>query len=72
MKKGKLPMYQVYVMDLEAGHEIPIGPRVDARDPLLGLVEATNTSISQGRITGWKDAHIVTLDPSDDRKIVLQ
>lgn len=72
MNKGKVPMYQVYVTDLEAGHEIPIGPRVDASEPLFGLVEATNTSISQGRITGWKDAHIVTLDPLDDHKIVLQ
>jgi len=67
---GQVTTYQVFVTDTAAGHEIPIGPRVDVKDALNGLVEQTNLAIMRGRLKGWKDAHIVTVDPSDGRRVV--
>jgi hypothetical protein len=62
-KQGKVPMYQVFVTDLELGHEIPIGPRMDDQKALFGLVESTNAAVATGRLHGWKDAHIVKFNP---------
>jgi len=70
-KRGKVIMYQVYVTDTDLGHEIPIGPMMDVKDALLGLVERTNTAVATGQLRGWKDAHIKTLDPSEERKLIL-
>lgn len=61
MKKASQPMYQVHVTDVEAGHEIPIGPSMDMAEPLHRFAEATNLAILRGRIKGWKDAHVVTV-----------
>lgn len=57
--KPNQTMYQVHVMDTEAGHEIPIGPAMDLRAPVEQFAAATNVAIAKGKIHGWKDAHVV-------------
>jgi hypothetical protein len=58
MKKD-VPMYQVFVTDTSAHHEIPIGPQMDNQEALFGLAEQTNLAIMKKALTGWKDAHVV-------------
>jgi hypothetical protein len=58
--KAPKTLYQVHVTDTEAGHDIPIGPAMDSPDPLYGLAEQTNLAILKGKITGWKEAHVVS------------
>jgi hypothetical protein len=70
-RQGKVVMYQVFVTDTNLGHEIPIGPRVDVKDALLGFVERTNTAVATGQIHGWKDAYIKTLDPSEAGGLIV-
>lgn len=53
-------LYQVHVMDTDAGHEIPIGPAMDRQDALEDFCAQTNLAILKRRITGWRDAHIVS------------
>lgn len=52
-------LYQVHVTDTDAGHEIPIGPAMDRQEALENFCAQTNLAIMKGRITGWRDAHIV-------------
>ncbi|MFD1558353.1 hypothetical protein ACFSHT_22435 [Paraburkholderia silviterrae] len=53
-------LFQVHVMDTDAGHEIPIGPAMDRQEPLEDFCEQTNLAILRKKITGWRDAHIVS------------
>lgn len=58
----KAQLYQVNVLDIIAGHEIPIGPAMDNPEALYPLVEKVNLAILKGALTGWKEAHVVRVE----------
>jgi hypothetical protein len=58
----KQPLYQVFVTDTEAGHEIPIGFKTDRAEGLYDFAAATNRAIQTKRITGWRDAHVKRIE----------
>ena len=53
-------LHQVHVTDTNAGHDIPIGPAMDNREPVENFAAATNLAILKGKIHGWKDARVVS------------
>lgn len=58
MGKPNVPLYQVFVTDVQTGGEIPVGPAMDVEEALIPLVEQINLAILKKRITGWRDAHV--------------
>lgn len=71
VRQGQVPMYQVFVTDTDKGHEIPVGPRMDVQNALVGLVERINVAVSRGQLTGWKNAYIKRLEPNDGKRLVV-
>lgn len=53
-------LYQVHVLDTAQGHEIPIGPAMDRQAALEEFCAQTNLAILNKKITGWRDARIVS------------
>lgn len=56
--KPNIPLYQVFVTDLEKGHEIPVGPAMDDPKALHPLAEQINLAVLKKTLTGWRDAHV--------------